>query len=245
MARSISLSNYLSFGDIYTELGMSLNSTTLIECWVRLTSSLSGLQTIFCQDFDGSSLPIYFDLYDGTLRVGRYVSGDDVNATYATGWSSGEVHHIYGGYNGSAWILYTDGVLRASTVSASGPRASNGQNILIGYMAGAGGRPFPGDIAEVAVRDAALSDGEIAALASGFAAPLVRPSSVRAYCPLIRAPANLFGTTPSEVGSPGVAAHPRIIMPPRRRPTTKIAAAAGFKAAWARNSNVILGASAA
>jgi hypothetical protein len=68
---------------------------------------------------------------------------------------------------------------------------------------------FRGDLAEVAIWTAALSDAEIASLAKGFSPLRVRPQSLVYYQPLVRSDHVWKGPTMPRTGSPGVTRHPR------------------------------------
>lgn len=79
-----------------------------------------------------------------------------------------------------------------------------------------------GDIAEVAIWNIALSDADVASLATGVSPLLVHPEALVGYWPLIgnNSPENnLLSNTSvmSITGSLSAAAHPRIILPARHR----------------------------
>lgn len=69
---------------------------------------------------------------------------------------------------------------------------------------------FQGYLANVAVWNAALSAAEIASLAKGFAAHLVRPASLVHYMPLVRSDVGLKGAVPP-TGTINVFPNPPII----------------------------------
>lgn len=69
----------------------------------------------------------------------------------------------------------------------------------------------PGDVAEVAVWNVALTDAEIASLAKGFKPTRIRPQSLVFYAPLIRELQDVKGAlTLTNNNSATVAAHPRV-----------------------------------
>jgi hypothetical protein len=71
-------------------------------------------------------------------------------------------------YNGSAWIVYLDGVQAASTAAGTGAIATT-QNLTIGaYTLGSPSRYFNGVIDEVRVYNRALTSSEIRSLMLGY-----------------------------------------------------------------------------
>ncbi|ESY37883.1 hypothetical protein X747_24775 [Mesorhizobium sp. LNJC384A00] len=75
-----------------------------------------------------------------------------------------------------------------------------------------GGAQFSnGEVAEVAVWKAALNADEFNALAKGFSPRRIRPASLVAYLPLVRDTLDLFGIALTEINSPTVTDHPRVI----------------------------------
>ncbi|RRH98097.1 hypothetical protein EH240_20085 [Mesorhizobium tamadayense] len=68
-----------------------------------------------------------------------------------------------------------------------------------------------GQIAEVAFWTAALNADEFNALAKGFRPTRIRPASLFAYLPLVRATIDLRGTPWNEMNSPTVTDHPRVL----------------------------------
>lgn len=72
------------------------------------------------------------------------------------------------------------------------------------------GAYFAGNLAEVAVWNAALTAAEIVSLSKGFSPTKVRPQSLIAYLPFVRNNYDMKGTTFTTSGT-GVADHPRII----------------------------------
>lgn len=70
---------------------------------------------------------------------------------------------------------------------------------------------FPGDIAEVAVWDVALTDDEVVSLSKGFKPTRIRPQSLVFYSPLIRNLQDLSGGLAiTNNNTATVSAHPRI-----------------------------------
>jgi hypothetical protein len=85
-------------------------------------------------------------------------------------------------------------------------------------------RNWDGILAEFAVWDAVLSDGEGFALCKGYSPLLIRPQSLVEYLPMVRNKTSMKIAAPTVVGT-AVQPHPRIIAP--KRHMVNHAAAAG------------------
>ena len=91
------------------------------------------------------------------------------------------------------------------------------------------GQGGTGDLAEVGIWSAALTDAEIAALATGLSPMAIRPASLIGYWPLVgnNSPENNVVSNTSVmtlVGAPPAAAHPRVIYPGWQRYAPKATA---------------------
>ena len=94
-------------------------------------------------------------------------------------------HHLAGRYEIADRELYADGVSIATGTVNVGAMPVGITHIGAEIYAGVTGAFFSGRIAEAAVWDVSLSDGEIALLAEGFSPLFFQPQSLVAYWPLI------------------------------------------------------------
>ena len=100
------------------------------------------------------------------------------------------------------------------------------------------GAYMDGRIAEVGVWDIALTDAEVDVLAAGYSPLFVRPQSLVFYAPLMREKVERISAfTFTDVGTPVVAAHPRIIYPARAR-IIHVPAAAAVSNPWYAYANM-------
>lgn len=129
-----------------------------------------------------------------------------------------------------------------STQSATSRVPSGINQVDIGvesYSSGSFQLPWRGEIAEVAIWDAALEDSpgatpgvssEIASLAKGVSPLLVRPQSLVYYWPIVgkySPEIDLISAGGMTVTGTATAAHPRVFMPKRSRVRRFTAVAAG------------------
>lgn len=136
--------------------------------------------------------------------------------------TSNEWHHVALVRTSTTSLrLFVDGIVVGTNTTAQTYSSGWATNYAVGNYAQnlAAGSPYQGSAAEAAIWNVGLTDGEIAALASGLAPIRVRPASLVTYLPLyghggttnpeidvIRGPLGRYGgtTNPVEV------AHPRI-----------------------------------
>lgn len=147
----------------------------------------------------------------------QVAGGVSASAVSSTGYTAGSWHHACAVFTSSTLrAAYRNGASKGTNATANAPAASTGVTV------GGNGVPttptalFPGLIAEIGVWNVALSDAEVALLATGELPSFVRPDDLVAYWPLI-------GNTSPEVdlvdgvnltisGSPAAAAHPTMIV---------------------------------
>jgi hypothetical protein len=139
-------------------------------------------------------------------------TSDDVNTS--TGYSAGTWHHACGvaaATNDIAVYLDGGGKQAGSTdVSISG-----WDNVSIGTSPDSTpSLHFDGSIAEAAVWNAALTDAEVASLATGLSPLLVRPGSLAAYWPLVRTLQDVAGGYDVSASGTAVAVHPPAVRYP-------------------------------
>lgn len=220
-----STSNYLSVG--------SAVSTTLpltFAAWAYRTGGVTGNpvilgianaassanQNYMCLQLDGSST--------GGVRAGVNNTGTAAFAVSTASSSANTWFHAAAVFaSTTSRAAYLNGANKGTdttskTWGSTPDRTGIGANInsTIGWNFVATGL-----IAEAAIWSAALTDAEIATLATGVSPLTVRPGSLLAYWPLIgqTSPEPNFinaASAMSITGSLSAAAHPRIIMPPRQ-----------------------------
>jgi hypothetical protein len=160
------------------------------------------------------------------IRVSSVTASSTINsADTATGYTAGQWCHAAGVFASStSRIAYINGGNSGS--NATPTASSSWDTLLLGgrYVTSAIGFWFDGNIAEAAVWNVALTADEIAQLASGHCPLFVRPQALVHYVPGFgRAGASggeedwVGGLTLTQVNSPTVADHPRIIYPSCRR----------------------------
>ena len=185
---------------------------------------------------DDSRMGLYFHTTGQLYASARNGSNIRMWGTTAS-CSTGTWYNVIGVFLDSTTnVSYIDGVGTGSYVSSATATWPTLGRTAIGAVHRSTASQFcDGRIAEVAVWNAALSNsaGEIPQLVSGMSPLMVRPQSLVAYWPLhVRAGASgdeldwVGGQTLSQVSSPPLSDHPRIIYP-RRRIITPYQAAAG------------------
>lgn len=111
--------------------------------------------------------------------IAQKTAADSVNA------SSGVWYHLAGVKSGTTIRVYKNGVEVGSDATLGSSSLRGAGVSYVGYLSGSSG-PFDGIITEVAIWNVALTDSEIASLASGVKGiPLqIRPSNLTVYLPL-------------------------------------------------------------
>jgi len=172
---------------------ISLTSAPLtLACWVN-PNSITAHDA--CITIGSSSANQLFAL---NLRANKKVTME-VRDSSGGSWASST-----GLYRASAWQhvagvctstvsrqAFLDGV--GGTVNTTSRTPSSVDRIRIGEWSSTWSRPFDGMIAECAIWNVALSDGDIQAMASGLTPTLIRPDSLVSYYPLVRNYIDEFG----------------------------------------------------
>jgi len=130
------------------------------------------------------------------------------NASSATGFLASTWHHAAGRFstttNRRAYIDGIGGTANTGSATPTGINNTRLANHSTAYLAGL--------LAEAAIWNTDLTDGEIAALAKGFRPSLIRPSNLVLYVPLVRELDDYArGVTLTTNGAPAVVAHTRRI----------------------------------
>lgn len=132
------------------------------------------------------------------LQLAGAVAGDRVRAQTSGGGSIAQASSA-SGYSASTWQhaaaifsadnnrrAYLNGVGGTANTTNISPAGMNQTNIGCVWASGARVGFMAGLIAEAAIWAAALSDDEIASLATGIRPSLIRPQSLVFYAPLVR-----------------------------------------------------------
>jgi len=137
-------------------------------------------------------------------------------AESTTGYSTNTWHHITGVVAATNdRSVYLDGGSKDNDATNLGARTQDNTTIGTNYRDSTAVLPFSGLIAEAAIWSVALTDEEVAVLATGVSPLLVRPESLVAYWPLIRDTDDdiVGGYSMTPQNAPTVAAHPPVIYP--------------------------------
>ncbi|HTW95230.1 MAG TPA: fibronectin type III domain-containing protein [Tepidisphaeraceae bacterium] len=161
----------------YVNLGTpakyNLTGQITVSAWIKPTA-VNSQGDIIDQDWDGLDNPFYLAVLNsdtvefGTYRF-RYDGDSPVNAIgqSPTPLTNGQWYFIAGVYDGSELKVYVDGQLVGATADPYGVTPGT-EPTEIGRDANDGGGSwnyFDGDIADVQIFNAGLSDADIAALA--------------------------------------------------------------------------------
>lgn len=144
----------------------------------------------------------------------RILGAGGINIVTTTGFTVNQWHHacaLSAATNSHA--VYIDGGSKGTSVVNVVPDAGMDRTAIgVGEAAATFG-PLDGEVAEAAVWDAALTDAEVAVLATGIRPIMVRPQSIVAYWPLVRNQAYdlVNGYVMTAVGGPTVSAHAPVI----------------------------------
>jgi hypothetical protein len=136
-----------------------------IEMWVQSTGSAAGYQVILMKP-SGSTYAYSFWRYgDTTVAFYGLNSAGSYNYVWATGASigDGEWHHYVVNGDASAIDIFEDGSLLASTSVTDALVSSSDDLELGGWSAYSGYYRFEGVLDEVILRDALMSNAEVAA----------------------------------------------------------------------------------
>ena len=208
MARDYTAGTHLGTTDV-AALYSLLTGNLSVAFWVNFASGVSANRVLW-----------YLGTYNtngwgllATTASGRAIQAWMSPSTILGGHvvpNTDQWYHYAMVRNGTAWTQYLNAAPDAGPTNT--PNAPSGGGYLMGDVSGCFAR-----MAEVALWKTNLSAADIAALAKGFAAPMVQPQHLVSYWPLrsrtspepdLRASRNagLAGTAP-------YVDHPRIIVP--------------------------------
>lgn len=217
MARTgFSTANYLS----NTTIPFSAAPAT-IAAWVYKTSTAIGGVAGVTKNSNNATFRVYVDA--SSKVVATHYNGTTVGAAVTTASvSTNTWTHVAAVFNTTASrSAFLNGANKVTnTTSVTG--ALTFDRTLLGALGNTSsvGSPLAGYLAEVAMWDIALSDADIAVLATGVSPLAMHPEAIVAYWPLVGGNSpetNVVSTaTLTITGSLSAAAHPRIIMPSRQ-----------------------------
>ena len=140
-----------------------------VELWMRRDGDSSDLEVLVAK---GDPSTYGMAIFGDTLIFGFDDSDLTEFATFATGVTDGDWHHVVGVFDGTELSLYIDGALASTTPSFGGSPAVNTQDLAIGSFFGLGAT-LNGEIDQLRIYDDALSASEIVdRFAEGEACPL-------------------------------------------------------------------------
>jgi len=158
-------------------------------CWVRPDRNTAQETLIYIGDkdvdnFHSWQLRINGDVAGDPFRFRTVAGGGSNSASTTTGFSIDTWHHACGvATSGTLRAVFIDGGSKGTITTSATPAGSDrisvgreGDSIPANY--------FDGRIAEVTIWNVALSDAEVAALASRVSQIRVRPQSIVFYAPL-------------------------------------------------------------
>ncbi len=134
---------------------------------------------------DGYRLSLRGDLAGDFLIAGARAGGTQANATTSTGYTASTWHHgcaVFGSTTSRA--AYLDGGSKGANATSISTSTSLSRVSIGGYSSTSLVNPTNGSIAVPCVWNVALSDAEVASLASGLHPSLVQPSAIVALWPL-------------------------------------------------------------
>lgn len=128
------------------------------------------------------------------------------SGTWGTGFT-----HLLTIYNGSNYKLYINGTYQAQVAASGNIKSDSTRSFWIGRRGSYINSSWNwfGDIAELAIWDVVLSDGEIASLGKGFCANRIRPQNLLSNSRLIRGLTDVKGRSTAS-GTTTAASHPAI-----------------------------------
>lgn len=209
MAYTFSSGNY-----IISSTTPITSQTFTMSCWFNMSSFIAQRTLLAIESADGQNgWRLTTQPTTGTIRSSTRTNGTITAApTTSVGATANVWGHACAVYNGdSSRAVYLNGenkLLQTTTVNspigitntAIGSPASGNANLVA-----------VGQIAEVAIWNTPLNDSEVAGLADGMSAYLIRPQSLVLYCPLVRDIRDLRQARSfSFTGSPPVSNHTRI-----------------------------------
>ena len=159
-----------------------------VACWAQTNTNANNRALISIESGNSNDIFLLY-LFSGSNQVGFFVQrqggsfGQAISAapalntwTHCAGVASSETNRV----------AYTNGSAGTANTTNTGAPAVGQIKIGARYYSGSLGIYHAGQIAEVGIWNAALTQPEIASLAKGMSCDKVRPQSLVFYAPLIR-----------------------------------------------------------
>jgi hypothetical protein len=166
--------NGTSYADLGNPSALQITGKITVSAWINVATFPTvagtepyGIAAIVDKGADpsaGWADGYFFRLYNPGIMefdIGSYDGTNVFETTWAvSGWSTGTWHYLVGLYNGTAWQIYFDGALKASTNSGTGARTS-AKNVYLAAQYYSNGQPpgrlFNGAVDEVRISNTARS----------------------------------------------------------------------------------------
>lgn len=172
IGQALSFNGTNQYIDLGTPSALDVTGNITLSAWINLSSlsqSEGFLGYVVGNGYQSAANEGYVLRYQVTgglkqIFVGSYIfSGNQDNSTsWTLDYSVNTWHHIVGLYDGTHWVLYSDGVQVSSTADAQGAQSTTAKaGIGAGEINGVFERFFPGKIDDVRIYNRALSDSEI------------------------------------------------------------------------------------
>jgi hypothetical protein len=165
-ARSVSLNGTSQYVQIGNPTVLNFTGQITLAAWAYYTASATYNDMVEHGYTQSPNAGVYLRQANSIYECGVF-NGSDYKATYTVpGADLNTWVHLVCTYDGTAWNLYRNGTLVATTASANGAITVGG-NWAIGAT-GSGTRLFQGYLDDVRIYNRALSASEANALGSGF-----------------------------------------------------------------------------
>ena len=205
-----------------------LHSANTIHLWCQSTAVPSTADLKAFVELVGGPSPaqnphdqVYWNHTSGSFyktRAHRNAAGSYVSAQLASTPAANTWHSWASTFDGTNARSYLAGTLDGTSSGSGAAEASQvyvDALALIDYSGSytAGSQFSDAQIAELAIWNVALDTAEIAALAKGFRASMIRPSALKFYAPVVRGLMDVRGgrTFTSIAGTDVSSDHPRVI----------------------------------
>jgi len=177
---------------LYNENAVLTTAPITLVGWFNLGSSYDsdGVNdaVIAITDYDSDNDKFSLEVRQTDYKIRATArAGSDVFSSSETTVSAGTWYHGAAVFsNNSSRVVYLDGSSGTSSTGSSTPNSSNLSHVTIGARrnGASGDMHFKGDIAECAIWNVALTQGEITSLSNGASPLFVRPGSLKGYWPL-------------------------------------------------------------
>ena len=157
----------LSFASLGSPAGLDVSGPVTLEAWVQPAATQAAVANILAHGGADGAAGAVLKITDGTTYA---VGSADANATHGATFAipaddlSGSAWvHLAGTYDGTAWNLYRNGVLVASSTDTVGALPLPGVEWAVGSRGDGNADAFAGLVDEAAVYGKALSAAQIAA----------------------------------------------------------------------------------